>query len=64
MSSSSMPISTRWLMDSVGETGRAAINAVYMLFGLKRVRKGQHSFQREAFLYQMPMSLKDVLQTR
>jgi hypothetical protein len=40
MSENSVPISTRWLLDSVGQTGRSVINAVYMLVCPKTQQKG------------------------
>jgi hypothetical protein len=27
----SIPISTQWLLDAAGETGRSAVNAVYLV---------------------------------
>lgn len=40
MQSQSIPISTRWLLDTVGETGRSAINAVYVVYSSKTQSKG------------------------
>jgi S1-C subfamily serine protease len=40
MSNNSMPASTRWLLDSVGEMGRSAVKAVYMLVCPKTQQKG------------------------
>ncbi len=40
MSNNSTPVSTRWLLDSVGETGRSAVKAVYMLVCPKTQQKG------------------------
>ncbi len=40
MSKNSIPVSTRWLLDSVGETGRSAVKAVYMLVCPKTQQKG------------------------
>lgn len=40
MSNNSTPISTRWLLDSVGETERLAVKAVYMLVCPKTKQKG------------------------
>ena len=31
MSSPEIPVSTQWLLDAVGDTGRSAINSVYMI---------------------------------
>ena len=40
MSSNSIPISTKWLLDSVGETGRAVVQALCMLICPKTQQKG------------------------
>ena len=40
MSNNAMSISTRWLLDSVGEAGRSAVKAVYMLVCPKTKQKG------------------------
>jgi S1-C subfamily serine protease len=40
MSNNSIPVSTRWLLDSVGETERLAVKAVYMLVCPKTQQKG------------------------
>ena len=40
MSKNSVPISTKWLLDSLGETGRLAVKAVYMLVCPKTKQKG------------------------
>lgn len=40
MSENSVPISTKWLLNSVGETGWSVINAVYMLVCPKTKQKG------------------------
>lgn len=37
---SNVPISTRWTLDAVGETGRTAINSVYMIVCPKTLKKG------------------------
>ncbi|MBI4199270.1 MAG: trypsin-like peptidase domain-containing protein [Chloroflexi bacterium] len=40
MESQSIPISTRWLLDAVGETGRSAVNAVYLVVCPRMQSKG------------------------
>jgi S1-C subfamily serine protease len=35
-----IPVSTRWILDAVGETGRTAINSVYMIVCPKTSKKG------------------------
>ena len=40
MSEKSLPVTTKWLLDSVGETGRSAIASVYMLICPKTQSKG------------------------
>jgi S1-C subfamily serine protease len=37
---SNVPISTRWVLDAVGETGRTTINSVYMIVCPKTSKKG------------------------
>jgi len=36
----SIPISTKWTLDAVGETGRLAIDSVFMVFGKSNNSKG------------------------
>ena len=40
MESKSIPISTKWLLDSVGDTGRAAVDAVYVIICPQTKSKG------------------------
>jgi hypothetical protein len=40
MSGNSIPISTKWLLDSAGETGRSMVKSVYMLVCPKTQQKG------------------------
>ena len=40
MTNNSVPISTQWLLDAVGEIGRTAINSVYLIVCPKTNRKG------------------------
>ena len=40
MPKNALPISTRWLLDSVGDTGRSVIEAIYMLICPKTQQKG------------------------
>jgi len=37
---SNIPISTKWILDAAGETGRTAINSVYMIICPKTSKKG------------------------
>lgn len=50
MSENSMPISTSWLLDSVGETGRSVVKAVYMLVCYKTQQKGTAFLLKSGFL--------------
>jgi hypothetical protein len=40
MANTDMPISTRWLLDAVGDVGRSAINSVYMIVCPESGQKG------------------------
>lgn len=40
MSKNSLPVTTKWLLDSVGETGRAVISSVCMLVSPNTQSKG------------------------
>jgi len=40
MEKSSLPISTQWLLDSIGESGRAAVDSVFMVVCRKTGQKG------------------------
>lgn len=46
----SIPISTRWLLDAVGETGRSAINSVYLVACPKTQSKGTGFLLKSGFL--------------
>jgi S1-C subfamily serine protease len=50
MTENSIPISTRWLLDSVGETGRSVIKAIYMLVSTKTKQKGTAFLLRTGFM--------------
>jgi len=40
MTEDSMPVATKWLLDTVGDTGRAAVQSVFMIFCPKTSQKG------------------------